>query len=71
MTIYHRNKEILTALTNNPEGLTVLDLSVFLYRTGGDITKGVSELMNTHTIIKEFCVHQGNGRKTVRYIIQP
>ena len=46
-----RDAAILEALTKTPAGLTVVELSLILNRTGGDITKGVSSLKKAHNIV--------------------
>lgn len=67
MTSNNRNAQILEALTKAPSGLTVVELSLLLNRTGGDITKGISVLRKSHSIITKYCVQQFNNRKTAQY----
>jgi hypothetical protein len=67
MTGNNRNAQIIEALTKVPSGLTVVELSLLLNRTGGDITKGISSLRKTHNIVTKYCVQQFNNRKTSRY----
>lgn len=66
-----RNAQILEALTKNLSGLTVIELSLLLNRTGGDITKGISSLRkNKHEIQVRYCVQPYNKRKTAHYTLK-
>ena len=69
MSSNNRNAQLLEVLINNPSGLTVVELSLLLNRTGGDITKGISVLRKNHTIITKYCVQQFNNRKTAHYTL--
>jgi hypothetical protein len=62
-----REAEILDALIVVPSGLTVVELSLRLSRTGGDITKGISVLRKTHKIRTKYLILQFNNRKTAHY----
>jgi predicted transcriptional regulator len=66
-----RDAAILEALTKTPAGLTVVELSLILNRTGGDITKGVSSLKKAHNIVTKHCMQEFSRRKTVKYILNP
>lgn len=71
MSSNNRNAQILEALVKVPSGLTVVELSLLLNRTGGDITKGISVLKKSHTIITKYCLQQFNNRKTAKYSLVP
>lgn len=64
-----RDAAILDALNKVPAGLTVVELSILLNRTGGDITKGISILKKTHNIISKVQIQDYNRRKTVKYTL--
>jgi hypothetical protein len=64
-----RQVAIVEALTVFDKGLTVMELSTLLDRTGGDITKGVSNLRSTRNIKAEILISEHN-RKTVRYTME-
>ena len=69
MSTTNRQAQIIEALTVFENGLTVMELSFLLDRTGGDITKGVSTLRSTHNIKAETLISDHN-RKTVRYMME-
>jgi hypothetical protein len=62
-----RQAAIIEALSVFDSGLTVMELSYLLDRTGGDITKGVSGLRQHGKIATEYFIQDQHNRKTARY----
>lgn len=63
----NRQSEIVEALSVFDSGLTVMELSHLLDRTGGDITKGVSRLRKTDNIQTQYRIDENHRRKTALY----
>lgn len=63
----NRQSEIVESLSVFDSGLTVMELSHLLDRTGGDITKGVSRLRKTDNIQTQYRIDENHRRKTALY----
>jgi len=66
-----RNFDIMTVLAMfGRDGATVAELSLLLNRTGGDITRGITDIIRAQNKIEKHTeYHPVTMRRTVRYIL--